>query len=58
MGNISPNKTRTMLTIEKDLLEEIRVIAEEEERSLNQMIIYMIKQYMKKVNKAKKGVDD
>lgn len=51
MGNISPNKTRTMLTIEKDLLEEIRVIAEEEERSLNQMIIYMIKQYMKEKQK-------
>lgn len=51
MANISPNKTRTMLTIEKDLLEEIRVMAEEEERSLNQMIIYMIKQYMKKEKK-------
>ena len=51
MANIKETKTRTMLTIEKDLLEEIRVMAEEEERSLNQMIIYMIKQYMKNAKK-------
>lgn len=51
MSNISKDKTRTMLTIEKSLKAELEEMAKNEERSLNGMIIYIIKEYMKEKQK-------
>ena len=46
---ISKNKTRTIITIEKSVKEELVQLAEEENRSLNNLIETIIKEYL--VNK-------
>lgn len=51
---VSKSKTRTMITLDKEFLEELKVEAEKDSRSLNSLMVHAIKEYMK----AKKGVDD
>lgn len=46
---ISKNKTRTIVTIEKSVKEELVQLAKEENRSLNNLIETIIKEYL--VNK-------
>lgn len=45
---ISEDKTRTMLTIEKDVKKELERIAKEQNRSLNNLIETIIKEYLAK----------
>ena len=46
--SISNSKTRIALTIDKDLKEQLSKIAKDEERSLNNLIIKILKDYIKK----------
>lgn len=45
--SISENKTRTQLTIEKELKTQLEAIAKEENRSFNNLIISILKDYIK-----------
>ncbi|RYL93723.1 DNA-binding protein [Sporolactobacillus sp. THM19-2] len=45
MSTISSNKTRTLLTIEKDLKKELEQIAKEQNRSFNNLVITVLKRY-------------
>lgn len=47
---IKESKTRTALTIEKELKEKLEAIAKKENRSLNNLIITILQEY---VNKAR-----
>lgn len=44
--SISNNKTRTMLTIEKELKQKLEQIAKNQERSFNNLIIKILKEYV------------
>ena len=44
---IKDTKTRTMITLDKEFLEELKVEAENQSRSLNSLMVYAIKCYMK-----------
>ena len=41
-------KVRTTITIDEELLKEVTGLAEEEERSISQQIVYFVKVGMKK----------
>ena len=41
-GQVAPNKTRTNITIEKELKAQL-----EEQRSFNNLVINILKEYMK-----------
>lgn len=43
---ISKDKTRTQLTIEKDLKETLEYMAKNEERSFNNLVIKILKEYV------------
>jgi len=43
---IGKDKTRTMLTIEKELKSQLEKVAEKENRSLNNLIITVLKDYI------------
>lgn len=45
---ISDNKTRTMLTLEKELKKKLEAVAKEQNRSLNNLIETIIKEYLAK----------
>lgn len=45
--SISNNKTRTILTIEKELKQKLELIAKNQERSFNNLIIKILKDYVK-----------
>ncbi|RYL92613.1 DNA-binding protein [Sporolactobacillus sp. THM19-2] len=45
MSTIASNKTRTLLTIEKDLKKELEQIAKEQNRSFNNLVITVLKRY-------------
>ena len=51
---IKDTKTRTMITLDREFLEELKIEAEKDSRSLNSLMVHAIKEYMK----TKKGVDD
>lgn len=46
-GQIAPNKTRTNITIEKELKSQLEEIAKKEGRSFNNLVINILKEYMK-----------
>ena len=46
-GQVAPNKTRTNITIEKDLKFQLEEIAKNEGRSFNNLVINILKEYMK-----------
>ena len=48
--SIGTDKTRTQLTIEKDLKSQLEIIAKEENRSFNNLIISILKDYIKNKN--------
>ena len=45
MGKISESKTRTNITIEKDLKTKLEQIAKEQNRSFNNLVITILKDY-------------
>lgn len=45
---IGKDKTRTMLTIDKEFKKQLEQIAEKENRSLNNLIITVLKDYAEK----------
>lgn len=51
-------KVRMTITIEEELLKEVTDLAEEEERSISQQIVYFIKEGMKKNKKELAGRED
>lgn len=46
-GQVAPNKTRTNITIEKELKAQLEEQARKEGRSFNNLIINILKEYMK-----------
>ena len=46
-GQVAPNKTRTNITIEKELKCQLEEIAKKEGRSFNNLVINILKEYMK-----------
>ena len=46
-GQVAPNKTRTNITIEKELKSQLEEIAKKEGRSFNNLEINILKEYMK-----------
>lgn len=46
-GQVAPNKTRTNITIEKELKSQLEEIAKKEGRSFNNLVINILKDYMK-----------
>lgn len=45
-GRVAPNKTRTNITIEKELKSQLEEIAKKEGRSFNNLVINILKEYM------------
>lgn len=48
MGKISENNTRTLITIPKELKKELEEIAVKENRSFNNLVITILKEYIEK----------
>lgn len=48
MGNISENNTRTNITISKDLKKQLEKIAKSENRSFNNLVITVLKDFVAK----------
>ena len=46
-GQVAPNKTRTNITIEKELKSQREEIAKKEGRSFNNLVINILKEYIK-----------
>lgn len=46
-GQVAPNKTRTNITIEKELKYQLEEIAKKEGRSFNNLVINILKEYIK-----------
>ena len=46
-GQVAPNKTRTNITIEKELKYQLKEQAKKEGRSFNNLVINILKEYMK-----------
>ncbi|GAA0779969.1 hypothetical protein GCM10008908_39400 [Clostridium subterminale] len=51
MGKISENNTRTLITISKELKKELEEIAVKENRSFNNLVITVLKDYVEKATK-------
>ncbi|AEB77215.1 DNA-binding protein [Clostridium botulinum] len=45
---ISKDKTRTQITIEKDLKKQLEQVAKEQNRSFNNLVITILKDFMSK----------
>ena len=45
-GKVAPNKTRTNITIEKELKSQLEELAKKEGRSFNNLIINILKEYV------------
>jgi predicted HicB family RNase H-like nuclease len=45
MGKIADNKTRTLITIEKELKTDLEQIAKKQNRSFNNLVITVLKDY-------------
>ena len=46
-GQVAPNKTRTNIPIEKELKSQLEEIAKKEGRSFNNLVINILKEYIK-----------
>lgn len=46
-GQVAQNKTRTNITIEKELKSQLEEIAKKEGRSFNNLVINILKEYIK-----------
>ena len=46
-GKIAENKTRTMLTIERDIKAQLEEEARKQNRSLNNLIVTILKDYLR-----------
>lgn len=46
MGKIADTNTRTQLTIAKDMKKELETIAKAENRSFNNLVITILKEYL------------
>ena len=46
-GQVAPNKTRTNITIEKELKSQLEEIAKKEGRSFNNLVINILKEDIK-----------
>ena len=46
-GKVAPNKTRTNITIEKELKSQLEEQAKKERRSFNNLIINILKEHVK-----------
>jgi len=53
MGKISPNNTRIMLTVNKDIKEKLEEIATNERRSLSNFINLILENYLKELEDQK-----
>lgn len=51
MGKISDLNTRTNITIPKDLKKELEVIAKEQNRSFNNLVITVLKDFVSSTQK-------
>lgn len=51
MGKISNKNTRTLITIPKELKEQLENVAVEENRSFNNLIITILKDHIKTLEK-------
>lgn len=51
MGKISDKNTRTNITIPKDLKKELEVIAKEQNRSFNNLVITILKEFASSTQK-------
>ena len=45
-GKVAPNKTRTNITLEKELKAQLEEQAKKEGRSFNNLVINILKEYM------------
>lgn len=50
-GQVAPNKTRTNITIEKDLKSQLEEIAKTQNRSFNNLVISILKDYINNTHK-------
>ncbi|MBR5442672.1 MAG: ribbon-helix-helix protein, CopG family [Clostridia bacterium] len=48
---MKPLKEKISITIDEDVLEKLRILAENDDRSLSQYINIVLKQYIEKENK-------
>lgn len=48
MGKIAETNTRTNITIPKDMKDELTLIAKSENRSFNNLVITVLKEYLSK----------
>lgn len=46
-GKVAPNKTRTNITIEKELKSKLEKIAKQDSRSFNSLVIKILSDYVK-----------
>ena len=51
MGKISDSNTRTLITISKELKKQLEDIAKEQNRSFNNLIITILKDYVSSTHK-------
>ena len=52
---MKPLKSRLSLTVDDDILEELRTLAEEDDRSLSQYINRVLRAHVKKVSENAEG---
>ena len=51
MGKISDSNTRTLITIPKDLKKQLEQLAKEQNRSFNNLVITILKDYISSTHK-------
>lgn len=51
-GQISANKTRTNITIEKELKSQLEELANQDGRSFNNYVINILKKHVKTLNRS------
>ena len=50
---MKPLKTKVSITLDSEIIDEIKVLAEEDDRSFSQYINVVLKEYLKKRKKIK-----
>ena len=50
-GKVAPNKTRTNITIEKELKSHLEELAKQDGRSFNSLVIKVLSDYVKSATK-------
>lgn len=50
---MKPLKTKVSITLDSEIIDEIKILAEEDDRSFSQYINLVLKEYLKKRNKTK-----